>query len=448
MIRHAILAVAWSASLSTAQVFLPLGDLPGGNTLSECQAVSGDGLVAVGGSIVGGSGFSQVYAAFRADEGVMSTVFNSMDQGGSVVAYGASFDGEVIIGAADYGFFSDLGTQAFIWTRATGPRLIGDLPGGTSGVPRAYARGISDDGMTIVGIGESVRGQEGWVYSVADDTFTPIGGLPGATQSSYAYGVSRDGRVVVGLSNSAQGQEAFAWTRDGGMRGLGFLPGPIRAVYRSEANAANDDGSVIVGESHSAAGAPNGLEAFRWSEQEGMIPLGDLPGGAFASWAYAVSGDGDIVVGRASIQGPCGAFGCGSLSRAFIWTRCEGMRDVQLLLAAAGADLTNWNLSHATGISRDGTTIVGTGTNPQGFIEAWMARLPTTPRCAADLDNGTGQGCPDGGVNIDDLLYFIMKYEAGSVRADLDDGTFTGTRDGGVTIEDLLYFLFRFESGC
>lgn len=32
--------------------------------------------------------------------------------------------------------------------------------------------------------------------------------------------------------------------------------------------------------------------------------------------------------------------------------------------------------------------------------------------------------------------------------SDVDDGTFTGTRDGGVTIDDILYFLARFEVGC
>lgn len=32
--------------------------------------------------------------------------------------------------------------------------------------------------------------------------------------------------------------------------------------------------------------------------------------------------------------------------------------------------------------------------------------------------------------------------------ADVDDGTSTGTPDGGVTIDDLLFFLLRFEQGC
>ncbi len=33
--------------------------------------------------------------------------------------------------------------------------------------------------------------------------------------------------------------------------------------------------------------------------------------------------------------------------------------------------------------------------------------------CPADLDNGSGSGVPDGGITIDDLLYFLLRYEGG-----------------------------------
>lgn len=68
--------------------------------------------------------------------------------------------------------------------------------------------------------------------------------------------------------------------------------------------------------------------------------------------------------------------------------------------------------------------------------------------CAADLDNGTGSGAPDSAVTIEDLLYFVAAFEAGSSAVDLDNGTSTGTPDGAITIDDLLYFLARFEAGC
>ncbi|MGD9791596.1 MAG: PQQ-dependent sugar dehydrogenase [Phycisphaerales bacterium] len=75
-------------------------------------------------------------------------------------------------------------------------------------------------------------------------------------------------------------------------------------------------------------------------------------------------------------------------------------------------------------------------------------KIVPIPVCVADLDDGTGTGTPDGGVTIDDLLYYITIFGQGSVASDVDDGSGTGTPDGGVTIDDLLYFLVRFSAGC
>ncbi len=71
-----------------------------------------------------------------------------------------------------------------------------------------------------------------------------------------------------------------------------------------------------------------------------------------------------------------------------------------------------------------------------------------TPLCVADVDDGSGSGTPDGGVTIDDLIYYLTLFEAGDVQADVDDGSGTGTPDAGVTIDDLIFFLTRFEAGC
>jgi hypothetical protein len=73
--------------------------------------------------------------------------------------------------------------------------------------------------------------------------------------------------------------------------------------------------------------------------------------------------------------------------------------------------------------------------------------LPPTP-CVADFDDGTGTGTRDGGVGIEDLLYYLTLYDTGVFEADVDDGSGTGTLDGGVGIEDLLYYLQRYDAGC
>lgn len=78
----------------------------------------------------------------------------------------------------------------------------------------------------------------------------------------------------------------------------------------------------------------------------------------------------------------------------------------------------------------------------------YWARDPGTPPCLADFDDGSFTGQPDGGVTIDDLLYYLELFRQGSATADVDDGTFTGSPDGGVTVDDLLYYLDRYSVGC
>jgi len=63
------------------------------------------------------------------------------------------------------------------------------------------------------------------------------------------------------------------------------------------------------------------------------------------------------------------------------------------------------------------------------------------PVCIADF---TG----DCAVTIDDLLGFLVAFEAGTVEADCDDEFASGEADAAVTINDLLRFLSKFEAGC
>jgi hypothetical protein len=87
-------------------------------------------------------------------------------------------------------------------------------------------------------------------------------------------------------------------------------------------------------------------------------------------------------------------------------------------------------------------------TDNQGAIATDTMTVTVVAPCVADFDNGSGTGTPDGGVGIEDLLYYLFIYDEGSVAADVDDGTATGVRDGGVGIEDLLYYLTRYDAGC
>lgn len=66
---------------------------------------------------------------------------------------------------------------------------------------------------------------------------------------------------------------------------------------------------------------------------------------------------------------------------------------------------------------------------------------------AADLDDGSGEGLPDGEVDVEDLRFYLARFGTEDRTADLDDGSGTGAKDGSVSVDDLLYFLARYEEG-
>lgn len=64
-------------------------------------------------------------------------------------------------------------------------------------------------------------------------------------------------------------------------------------------------------------------------------------------------------------------------SEVFLWDSTNGMRTVVSELAAKGVNLpAGWTLIDVSGISADGTRIVGYGINPSGQQEAWLAVVP------------------------------------------------------------------------
>jgi probable HAF family extracellular repeat protein len=225
-------------------------------------------------------------------------------------------------------------------------------------------RGISDDGSTLVGWGNtSVR--IGTKFYNIDQAFrwteatgmVNLGDLPNdnPSPSSNAYAVSADGSVVVGRATAPiQGKEAFIWTEATGMIGLGDLPG---GGFQSEARAVSADGSIVVGMANSGT---QGKEGFVWTSGTGMVGLGRAD-------AVGVSDDGSIIVGRKS-------------SKAAIWVKDEDgvyvSRDLKTVLEQDhGLDLTGWTLRYARDVSGDGLVITGNGINPLGGVEGWVARL-------------------------------------------------------------------------
>lgn len=146
----------------------------------------------------------------------------------------------------------------------------------------------------------------------------------------------------------------------------------------------------------------------------------------------------------------------GSVTYFGIWndpdtTRNRGLfRDDRLILqqgvSMVGSDLIVEILGVSEGYSQsaDGSHLI-VKVRYTGAIDAvLLLRFG----CVADFDDGSGTGTPDGGVTIDDLLYYLNLFVEGDAAADIDDGSGNGTPDGGVTIDDLLFFLARFDAGC
>jgi probable HAF family extracellular repeat protein len=140
----------------------------------------------------------------------------------------------------------------------------------------------------------------------------------------------------------------------------------------SWAYGVSSDGRVVVGKAYNAAG---GYRAFRWTAADGMQDLGTL--GGRHSVAYGVSADGLVVVG--------GAWNTARRQRAFRWTAADGMQDLGTL---------GGNQSVAYGVSADGAVVVGSAQNADGQWRAFrwtpvdgMKDLSDTYSCL--LSNGS-----------------------------------------------------------
>jgi len=315
---------------------------------------------------------------------------------GSVGVEGISANGQVVVGVLTPVM------EAFKWTSSTAAVPIGLLPGGSY----SFALAVNQDGGVITGYANS-SGPLLWeaIHYTDSSGMVGLGALPGSNRSE-GWGVDLSGQVVVGSSGFFGYTEAFRWTASTGMVGLGGFPG--QPVY-SDARATNGDGSVIVGSARLF-----GVDcAYRWTAQTGMVSLGGLPGYNSGTLALDVTPDGNLIVGRAS----------GATNEAFMWTphggmvglgdlpggpfssAAQGVSDFGMLIVGYGytasstqacfwtsarvpvelkAHLTslgvtnhqNWSLSRAEAVSADGLRIVGSGYNPQGQEQSWLAILP------------------------------------------------------------------------
>ncbi len=307
------------------------------------RAVSGNGLTVVGTDTSTGG-----FRAFRIVGGTHSLL--NLDASGSFSeAAAASQDGLVIVGHTDISGV----IHAAIWNGVS----LTTLPLGAYAEMRAT--GVSADGLTVVGFMVDVNGRTDAFYRDSLN-FVSLASLSGLFHTK-ATGVSGDGSLIVGtVSNdfffSPIARDGFIHDRVGvtltvinprgdGVAGFGSRP-------FTEMTGISADGSTSIGVSYSIGSSPttDGL-AFRRASNGTITSLGNL-GGAW-SIPNAISANGAVIVGQSAN---------GSSEEAFVYQNGT--------MTGLGF-LSGGSTSNATGVSADGSVIVGYGDVTGGAIHAF-----------------------------------------------------------------------------
>ena len=195
-------------------------------------------------------------------------------------------------------------------------------------------------------------------------SITSLGLLPGGTTATVT-GCSGDGSVVLGYCFATNGKEAFAWRAATGMVGLGDLVG---GGFASESRASNFDGSRIVG-----LATPSTTRAFSFTQGGGMVQMANLAANTLSSRAHASAES--VIIGQSNSSG--------NGTRATAWIGSN--------TAFALPDLTGGsNFSDGIGISPDGTKAVGWSSSANGFEACvWSGTNFNTISALGDLAGGS-----------------------------------------------------------
>ena len=161
----------------------------------------------------------------------------------------------------------------------------------------------------------------------------------------WAYAVSADGTMILADTGAMGVSRPVLW-RQGTFIDLG-----LGGAY---AHLLSADGSVVAARVDTSIGV---TQAALWTSSHGVVPLGDLPGGAEYSEPEAINADGLVVVGYGNIVGG---------QEPFAWTAGGGLVDL-------GA-LTEVDQTVALATSSDGSAVVGTSLTDSGTaIFRWTA---------------------------------------------------------------------------
>jgi hypothetical protein len=218
--------------------------------------------------------------------------------------------------------------------------------------------------------------------------FQPMPGLPGGGFVSRADAVQLL-NAVVGASHQDTGDEAVLWDGvTGTLTRLGDLPG---GPFASEAFAAANvypSLTVVFGYGANAAGHH---EAFRWITGAGMTGLGFLPGGS-SSRITGVSYDAQAACGESVSDAPI------PVTQAVRWTPDGGMQPLGFLPGGSysSARAINWWAS-----PNIPDVIVGAATDASGALRPFRW---TAADGMQDLSRGQFQGTAESVSSMGDWI--------------------------------------------
>ena len=200
------------------------------------------------------------------------------------------------------------------------------------GLPLRRVEGISGDGQVAFGYQRlsSPTRNEAATWTAMDGVVT-LGQLTGGT-GSYANAANADGSIIVGSADDddygSSPNLAFHWTQATGFQALD-------ATYPlTSANAISADGSVIAG------------SRYRWTQASGITPIAGLKSPVMSADGSVLAGNGDGLLGTEAVR----------------WTEALGLE----LLGTLGG-----TASYGKAISADGTVIVGTSRRADGAVEGF-----------------------------------------------------------------------------
>jgi probable HAF family extracellular repeat protein len=171
-------------------------------TLSPEFSSVAQGVSSLGDVVVG---FSGPYA-FRWTTADGMAALDNLPDHNQAMAFDVSADGEVIVGWTGG---SSTPTQAFRWTTSSGMEGLGHLEGGA--YPQSIALSTSGDGSVVVGHSSSDKGYEAFIWT-ADEGMQSLNDYLVANGIdmtgwflSEARGISNYGTVIVGIGSNPDG---------------------------------------------------------------------------------------------------------------------------------------------------------------------------------------------------------------------------------------------------